>query len=871
MKRIPKGIWHCPECKPKLKTNKSIRLLSAMSEAAARRKAELGDIPKKKVMKRMFLVKWAGLGYEFCTWETKEDINDDGLIAEFHRLNKMIPDEPDLSEEDVNKVLEEMKHISHANAGGSHCIPDLRVQLYAQSRAFHFSKFAYDLPDSLAAYVGPRTNAFNAQLSRAEDAEDNMEVDEVPPGEPTPVSETKNCDYPLEVLECVHDMTHRVIRGNSQALMKLNGDLPPLLTGEYDAMIPITSKGLMMNVGEIHGSVAFLGYRTFPDGSKGPAEIANIIRNVGDKIIAVDGVSTINKSFKEVILMLRESGNNKFAFMRFLENRFAVCNSDLTSVGNTGRYSVEELANKFATDRRRVLVQRKQNVLDDVEEKNQEDDEDEDAPSDDDEDSEDEGSEGEFEPDSDDDLVISNSKSEEFHEPRLDGSGEIPEGNAVKPEQVGAAQGAVKTEDEAGQLANDKAHQEGHDISDTIILRQETTRSLAYRLLDIDVGYSSDEGGEDDCLCYVDGVDETFTTEKEACPWKEKFSKGKKSKKRQDKDSKEQKLVPMKQNEFSNLGGRAKTNAAITVTSREPDPADFVNFPDPSPKELEAQRKAEEEAKQRAASMDEDAQQHDDSSSPQKTKRSTVKVEQVSVSTGEVIHVWANAETAAATLQISLEDIRRMLKGQYDEDLGDEVGGYRWRYALAGAEVTAKGVGESSRGSKKGKEAYLEFRDKLYDHDEPHSYKNNNRLRDYQIDGVNWLASTWYKRHSCILADEMGKLVIRSKHRWNIPYVLLTLSFSIQVSERLFRLSATLNISTEWRRFNDLSLSLFLYRRSNTGGESSRHGQTWFAVFTMIDNECGETLCVNMNGTSMIALTLLTSSNSMSLSQPMIH
>jgi hypothetical protein len=75
--------------------------------------------------------------------------------------------------------------------------------------------------------------------------------------------------------------------------MKVNSSLPPLMTGEYDAIVPITSKGLMMNVGEIHGSVAFLGYRNLPDGSKGPAEINNLIRTVGDKIIAVDGVSKL--------------------------------------------------------------------------------------------------------------------------------------------------------------------------------------------------------------------------------------------------------------------------------------------------------------------------------------------------------------------------------------------------------------------------------------------------------------------------------------------------------------------------------------------------------------------------------------------------
>ena len=87
-----------------------------------------------------------------------------------------------------------------------------------------------------------------------------------------------------------------------------------------------------------------------------------------------------------------------------------------------------------------------------------------------------------------------------------------------------------------------------------------------------------------------------------------------------------------------------------------------------------------------------------------------------------------------------------------------DVGGYRWQYALVGAEVM-KIEASNGRGSKKGKDAYLEFRDKLYDPAEPHYYKNGNRLRDYQIDGVNWLSSTWYKQHSCILADEMGKLL----------------------------------------------------------------------------------------------------------------
>ncbi|TSK82125.1 Chromodomain-helicase-DNA-binding protein 8 [Bagarius yarrelli] len=35
-------------------------------------------------------------------------------------------------------------------------------------------------------------------------------------------------------------------------------------------------------------------------------------------------------------------------------------------------------------------------------------------------------------------------------------------------------------------------------------------------------------------------------------------------------------------------------------------------------------------------------------------------------------------------------------------------------------------------------------------------YRNGNTLREYQLEGVNWLLFNWYNRQNCILADEMG-------------------------------------------------------------------------------------------------------------------
>ena len=40
--------------------------------------------------------------------------------------------------------------------------------------------------------------------------------------------------------------------------------------------------------------------------------------------------------------------------------------------------------------------------------------------------------------------------------------------------------------------------------------------------------------------------------------------------------------------------------------------------------------------------------------------------------------------------------------------------------------------------------------------DKSPEYKNNNLLRPYQLEGVNWLLFSWYNGRNCLLADEMG-------------------------------------------------------------------------------------------------------------------
>ncbi len=40
--------------------------------------------------------------------------------------------------------------------------------------------------------------------------------------------------------------------------------------------------------------------------------------------------------------------------------------------------------------------------------------------------------------------------------------------------------------------------------------------------------------------------------------------------------------------------------------------------------------------------------------------------------------------------------------------------------------------------------------------EENHVFKNDNKLREYQLEGVNWLLHCWCNYQGSIIADEMG-------------------------------------------------------------------------------------------------------------------
>lgn len=685
--------WDDPKLMAKLNKDKLL--------VSARKKGEMGDIPKKMIKQKMFLVKWAGLGYDQCSWETRKDINDDSIIAEFHRLEGVTPDEPDLTESQVQVVVENSVSIMKGDIDSDLPMANMRAQLYAQSRAFHFKKFGMSVPSLVGAECGPNEKALTN-----------------PAAAPT-------ASTPEDIVACVNELVWKISQG--ERLSTGHKSLPPCLLGEYDAAFPVTPHGLLLNVGEVKGMVAIMGYRNPPGGGRGPAEVSRLLRKTNDIIIAVNGQSTLGKSFKEVVPMLKAKSG--YCHMRLVHEGYQANLGLTTSVGQLGRFIEEDFSRSMKEDRRRFLAKRSLALLNDQEEGS---DSDEDA-----------GSEAEASDSEDSEVSGMESDSEDEALTGVETNNSMDEGADVRHV-------AKKEETRENMLAKLLSSPDAESIK---VTKQQTTRHLAYSLLDMDIGYSSDEGGDEDVAYFMDGVDSTFTRSNEVTPPKEDTKDSSKDEKKEDTIV----TLPVKKTDFGQIGKRAQLQVAVAITGREPDLEDFDNFPRPSTKQIAmAKAKAEEEARkaeEEARKLEELRKKKAEEASKPKVKSKT-KVEQISPANNETVRVWINAADAAATLNLSIEGIQNLLDGGYDAEDGDEFGGYRWRYADQDAEVTGKAT--SGRESKKGREAYLKFKDKLYDSKKPHLYKNGNKLRDYQVDGVNWLSSCFYHQQGAILADEMG-------------------------------------------------------------------------------------------------------------------
>ncbi|XP_052817121.1 chromodomain-helicase-DNA-binding protein 8-like isoform X4 [Mya arenaria] len=76
---------------------------------------------------------------------------------------------------------------------------------------------------------------------------------------------------------------------------------------------------------------------------------------------------------------------------------------------------------------------------------------------------------------------------------------------------------------------------------------------------------------------------------------------------------------------------------------------------------------------------------------------------------------------------------------------------------------------------------------------EHREYKGGNQLREYQLEGVNWLTFNWYKKQNCILADEMGL----GKTIQSITFLQEMFNYGIQGP---FLVVAPLSTIANWQR-----------------------------------------------------------------------
>ena len=88
--------------------------------------------------------------------------------------------------------------------------------------------------------------------------------------------------------------------------------------------------------------------------------------------------------------------------------------------------------------------------------------------------------------------------------------------------------------------------------------------------------------------------------------------------------------------------------------------------------------------------------------------------------------------------------------------------------------------------------------------DEFFRYKNNNILRPYQLEGLNWLIFCWYHSRNSILADEMGlgKTVqsvvtleyLKNQHNQRGPFLVIAPLSTIQHWKREFEAWTDMNV-----------------------------------------------------------------------------
>uniref|UniRef100_A0A672SRX6 Chromodomain-helicase-DNA-binding protein 6-like n=1 Tax=Sinocyclocheilus grahami TaxID=75366 RepID=A0A672SRX6_SINGR len=137
-------------------------------------------------------------------------------------------------------------------------------------------------------------------------------------------------------------------------------------------------------------------------------------------------------------------------------------------------------------------------------------------------------------------------------------------------------------------------------------------------------------------------------------------------------------------------------------------------------------------------------------------------------------------------------------------------------------------------------------------------YRNGNQLREYQLEGMNWLLFNWYNRKNCILADEMGlgKTIQSITFLYEIylmdlrgPFLIIAPLSTITNWEREFRTWTEVNVIVYHgsQISRQMILQYEMYHRDEQGnivsGQFKFHGI--ITTFEMIMADCPELKKIN--------------------------
>jgi len=713
LKKIPAGVWHCPRCQTL--GMEAERLLSRVDEDRCKHKCNEEEIPKKWIDQHMYLVKWKGLGYADCTWETESDVGDSNAIAVFKNKDFNRPTEPTLLNRDVESAIAAVPFVAPPESAYNTTLGDvhgqLHAELYAQARALQFSKRGDPIPPKVSLQAGCYSlNSKTLKNSEVADILNDM-INLVTHEERPPSGQSS---VPQHI-------------SDGRVEMSRLEPIAPCLVGEYDIVIPRAREaGLGCRFIDDEGKFTFSEFTTSED-EAGYLQRSGCVKP-GDVLIGLNGVSLVGLPFAAVTEILKQGTQVNFIYFRFLSSNYSHVEVKFTSMGEFGSSLPESLNEKFKFHRKTVLYQ--QNLV--------------------------ENGTIPFESLNAKGVALGWGVSSAHVKLETSGQvGRIVDYNSstsiYKIELSNSQNKAVLEPPKIVHLPRQSFLVEGEDYNPRPDFRRNgRDRKFVKAFSGADVGDSSDDGDCEDAYFKDNFYD---IEEKIAMA----ASKGKGDK--VDGGDLEGELTdipimdreiktPLDRKEFNELPPLSKVVAGVMISETMANKNDFRSFPvDKRFKELAAQ----------VGTAKGNGKEVDDSNAfayqADRSKRGAKKVEQLHKETLQSICVYASIAAASAVVGIPARKINQALSQEYvtgGDGEGDTAGGFKWRYAAPGTEVT-KEVAQMG-----GRQRNAEFVHKLYDYDNQNKYKGEHTLRDYQVDGLNWLAEKWYKRQSCILADEMG-------------------------------------------------------------------------------------------------------------------